>query len=45
MKNSNPRHPREGIVERSASHTDLIFSPALDQMKRRDLGIWVWGRK
>ena len=32
-------------MERSASHTDFIFSPALDPMKRRDLWIRVWGKK
>ena len=33
-KNLNPRHPREGIVERKASHADLILPPALESKGR-----------
>ena len=33
-KNWDPRHPREGIVERKASHADLILPPALESKGR-----------
>ena len=37
--NLNPRHPREGIVERNTSHADLIFFPALESSWGEDLGL------
>ena len=37
MKNSNPRHPREGIEGKMSHHADLILSPALESKEEEGL--------
>ena len=44
MKNSNPRHPREGIVERKLSHADLTRPRPWNQMEMMDWGFRAFGR-
>ena len=37
MKNSNPKHPWEGIEGKMSHHTDVILSPALESKKEEGL--------
>ena len=44
MKSSNPRHPREGIMERKLPHAGLILSWPWNQVERMDWGFRALGR-